>query len=321
MRNKQKTINLYKDYTIDNMRTVISIGSEEDLNQCWEFFINLEDLNRDNICNFINILFDHVLQEIKINKDFFTDIIIEKSKSNIYLTFWNKKTIHNITKILKKQSIDYKDNKKRLTLKFNTSLQREVTSIASIFPINAVSATQKNEVQKVLEKSKFNENEELLRRTHVYKISASDYMATLSDTIEDDLEEISELQLDLQSELYEFEYSQKYETLKIMSGIFKSYARTLIGLIEFSDLGDAAGSVASYLNELTQEHIKLNGFMIKEAIQSIHDDLANWHKIVFITQQTNNIHYLDSSLYNTIIELKNVFEIKDNNQKDELEFF
>jgi YesN/AraC family two-component response regulator len=188
-----------------------------------------------------------------------------------------------------------------------------------------VSQEEKEEVQKVLEKSEFNENEALLRRTHVYKISATDYITTLSDTIEDDLDELNELELDLQSELYEFEYLPKYETLETMAGIFSSYARTLVRLIEFSDLGDAVEATSSYLGELTQEHIDSNAFMIKEVMQSIHDDLSNWKEIVFITQKTDDIHYLDSSLYNTIIELKNVLESdgedEEDDDDDDLEFF
>ncbi len=183
------------------------------------------------------------------------------------------------------------------------------------------SQEKKKKTQVVLEKSEFDENEALLRRTHVYKISATDYMTTLDDTIDDDLEELNELELDLQSELYEFEYSQKYETLKTISTIFKSYARALFRLIEFSDLGDAVEAVAFYLDELTQEHVDSNAFMIKEVIQSVHDDLANWNEIVFITQRTDDIHYLDSSLYSTIIELKNAFEASDDDEDDEIEFF
>jgi YesN/AraC family two-component response regulator len=185
-----------------------------------------------------------------------------------------------------------------------------------------VSKEKKKEVKIVLEKSGFNENEALLRRSHTYKISAVDYMTTLSDTIEDDLEELMDLELDLKSELYEFEYAPKYESLELISNMFKSYAKILIGLIEFSDLGAAVESVAEYLDELTQEHVDSNAFMIKEVIQSIHNDLSNWNEIVFVTQNTDDIHYLDSSLYSTIVELKNVFEADENDEdEDELEFF
>lgn len=191
--------------------------------------------------------------------------------------------------------------------------------------IFTTSDEEKQKVEKILEKTSFDTNEMLLRRTHNYKISASSYMTTLRDTIIDDLEELNELELDMQSELYEFEYSQQYETLQNIAHIFKIYSNTLIRLIEFSDLAYAVESVSDYLKELSQAHIDANGYIIKVVIQSVLDDLSNWKEHVFVTQTTDDIHYLDSSLYNTILELKNSFEqsssIDETKNEDDLEFF
>jgi len=185
---------------------------------------------------------------------------------------------------------------------------------------------KKEKAEKILEKASFDTNEMLLRRTHSYKISASNYITTLMDTIDDELAELNELELDIQSELYELEYSQKFTTLETIANILQLYANQLVRLIEFSDLADAVESTSLYLKELSQEHIDSNGYMIKVAIQSILDDLTNWKEHVFITQTTEDIHYLDSSLYNTILELKNTFEQPDtspqlNEKEDDLEFF
>ncbi|MCX6073324.1 MAG: response regulator [Campylobacterales bacterium] len=185
---------------------------------------------------------------------------------------------------------------------------------------------EKQKVEKILEKTSLETNEMLLRRTHNYKISATNYITTLRDTIADDLEELNELEIDIQSELYEFEYSQKHSTLETIAAIFKLYANQLIRLIEFSDLADAVELTSKYLHELSQEHIDSNGYMIKAAMQSILDDLINWKEHVFITQTTEDIHYLDSSLYNTILELKNSFEqnsaqTESNEVEEDLEFF
>jgi len=265
-----------------------------------------------------NILMDTIADDLLVNQK------IRYEHKNKYLDFVPlKKTINiptvdgkgaivvfnDVTLQMKQiQMIEYQKQK----LQSNKEIFEEFLS-RNVFK---VSNEKKEEVQKVLEKSDFNENEALLRRTHIYKISASDYMTTLSDTIE----ELNELELNLQSELYEFEYSQKYEILEILSGIFKIYIKTLVGLIEFSDLGDAVKAVTTYLDKLTQEHVELNAFMIKEVMQSIHDDLVNWKEIVFITQKTDDIHYLDSSLYNTIIELKNVLESNDDDDDDDDDF-
>jgi len=185
---------------------------------------------------------------------------------------------------------------------------------------------KKEQAEKILEKASFDTNEMLLRRTHSYKISAANYITTLMDTIDDDLAELNELELDIQSELYEFEYSQQRTTLETIANILQSYANQLVRLIEFSDLADAVASTSMYLKELSQDDINSNGYMIKVAIQSILDDLSNWKEHVFITQTTEDIHYLDSSLYNTILELKNSFDQSNTSpqsseEDEDLEFF
>ena len=306
---------VYKNELINNMllQKDIKVEIGDDINKLESMFLlkNNEQISFNEINKNIiyrdkkeQFIFRPLKQEIQISTiDGVGTIII----------------LNDITNEIKYiRMIEYQKQK----LQSNKEILEEFLS-RNIF---TVKKEEREEAQKVLEKSEFNENEALLRRTHIYKISATDYLTTLDDTIDDELEELNELELDLQSEIYEFEYSQKYESLEIISGIFKSYARTLIRLIEFSDLGDAVLAVASYIDELTQEHITSNAFMIKEVIQSIHDDLSNWKEIVFITQQTDDIHYLDSSLYSTIIELKNVFETSDDEDEeddddDELEFF
>lgn len=188
-----------------------------------------------------------------------------------------------------------------------------------VFPI---SKEVEKEAQKIIKKSEFIENENLLRRTHIYKITAPDYISTLLDTIEDDLSELNELELDMQSELYEFEYSQKSQTLEKISSMFKAYAKTLIRLIEFSDLADGVEATASYIETIEQEKIDKNAHLIKMVLQSILDDLNKWRENVFITQATDDIHYLDSSLYNTILELKKLLENEeDSDEEDTIDFF
>ena len=52
-------------------------------------------------------------------------------------------------------------------------------------------------------------------------------------------------------------------------------------------------------------------------------DLASWRENVFITQVARDIHYLDSSLLSSCIQIEAIFEEKsvDVNHDDDIEFF
>ena len=50
------------------------------------------------------------------------------------------------------------------------------------------------------------------------------------------------------------------------------------------------------------------------------DDISEWRKNIFILQEANDVHYLDSSLLSSCLQIQSIFEKKDVAQDDEDDF-
>ena len=51
-------------------------------------------------------------------------------------------------------------------------------------------------------------------------------------------------------------------------------------------------------------------------------DLSTWRKIVFIEQSANDIHYMDSSLFSSILQLELLFNTEQQHEEeDDFELF
>ncbi len=55
----------------------------------------------------------------------------------------------------------------------------------------------------------------------------------------------------------------------------------------------------------------------------IMQDLDLWAKTIFVEQETNDIHYLDASFANNILEIEVIFQNQEleHDDEDDLEFF
>ncbi|MCK4875328.1 MAG: response regulator, partial [Sulfurimonas sp.] len=50
------------------------------------------------------------------------------------------------------------------------------------------------------------------------------------------------------------------------------------------------------------------------------DDISQWRKNIFILKEANDIHYLDSSLLSSCLQIQSIFEKKEAIQDDEDDF-
>ncbi len=119
MRKNQKIINLYEDRSIRSIKHVVSIGSEEDLNQFWHYFDAEENSEHKLLYRFIGLLYAFVARLFEEDKELFFEIIIEQNDACFYFTIWNVNVSNALKKLLKKQKKDFafKSNKKRITIK------------------------------------------------------------------------------------------------------------------------------------------------------------------------------------------------------------
>ena len=64
-------------------------------------------------------------------------------------------------------------------------------------------------------------------------------------------------------------------------------------------------------SQLKEINIKL----FANLILSVLEDLSNWRKTIFVEQNARDIHYLDSSLLNSCLQIESV--LKDDSEEDD----
>lgn len=74
MRRKQKIINLYQDNTVRNIKYVISIGSEEDLNQFWFYFESEVKNDYALLYSFISLMYSFMAKLFEEDEKLFLNL-------------------------------------------------------------------------------------------------------------------------------------------------------------------------------------------------------------------------------------------------------
>lgn len=166
-----------------------------------------------------------------------------------------------------------------------------------------------------------------LRFTQEHKISASDFMDSLDDSIIDKVENLSETLDTLIELIYDFEDATPEDALKQLSTINEiiNEIQIIIDSIGAFDVtARAFGALYNFLNTLGIEQLSNveQKTTFVAMLLSIIQDLEKWVRVIFIEQVSQDIHYFDASFASNIIEVENVFEVYDDDDDDEdLEFF
>ena len=121
MKLKKKIINLFNDKEISSIKHVISIGSEEDLNQFWDFSTNSNSVSYELIHTFVANFYNFAIMHIRDNSDEFFNIILEESDENFYFTLWNKKISLSFEESMKESICEYLQKKNRITIRLDKS--------------------------------------------------------------------------------------------------------------------------------------------------------------------------------------------------------
>ena len=90
-------------------------------------------------------------------------------------------------------------------------------------------------------------------------------------------------------------------------------------------LAYSMSTLALFLENIPQEKLddeKIN--KLYTVLGLILEDLVNWRNTIFVDQETNDIHYLDSSLFSSCLQVETIMTeaaIEQNDDDDDIEFF
>ncbi len=284
-------------------KTAFVIRDENDLAEFWEQEMALSE--NDNLCDAIRAVYNAGLYLLKTNTNF--QIVIEENDDTIFFSLVGLKNFI---------PQDMRDIFAKENSIIDLAIKSDEVSIG--VPKNLT-------LPQVVEKEKMmldESDKKILRMTHTEKISAKVFAGELEPDIMDKLEKLEANEEILDGLIYEFETKKEFETLIKIGVEIEAYAAEVDALYEFKNLSYALAGLGAFIKGLKQENMdERKSQKVGLILRNIFADLANWRKTVFIEQSTEDIHYLDSSLLSSCLQVEIIFNDSQIADEEELELF
>jgi len=180
--------------------------------------------------------------------------------------------------------------------------------------------SQNGEPKRVLDSK---EKDVLKRSRDNVAVSSIEYGKEIDAYVIAEVDELVNLEIEINEVLTEFEEKKSLESLHNMGTKLLKYSSTIALLLEFEDLSFAISSLADLLLGLEKKDVDDTRVRkIELFLSNILLDLSNWRRTVFVDFSANDIHYLDSSLFSTILQFELIFNDADIiEDEDDFELF
>lgn len=318
--------------SIRSMKTLWYINNENDLMDFGSWLIELyarhHETHTFGFDTKVELLYK-IIQN-NLNHHNALTLIIEDGFENLYISFANRDGFEaddslrsKIDKIL--DDIVIKDNFVHIriwltpTEKAEPAEQEESKEVVISGPLDNDLQTEVK-IRRKIE----NDEKDLLRKSYAEKISAQEYVASLADIL-DELHDLAEIEGEWKNHLDCFKYEQQIESLYAVAKEISRYSSVINSLYDFMALAYSMSTLALFLENITAERLdetKIN--KLHTVLGLILEDLANWRETIFVKQETNDIHYLDSSLFSSCLQVETIMtdaDIEQNDDDDDIEFF
>lgn len=168
------------------------------------------------------------------------------------------------------------------------------------------------------------EKKQLLHQTFVHKTSAVNYVDEIGGNVIDEILDLSSVDEEWFTQLEIIEKTSSEESILYFTDtVLRIYVKAINNLFEFTALAYALSSLAVFIKEsaskLSQDTAQLH--LLVMFLEHLGTDLSSWREHVFILQDTENIHYLDSSFFSSCIQIEEVINNKHSYVDDDIEFF
>lgn len=316
---------------IRSFRTIFDITDEESMMDFGMWLID-QCSGRDVVaCSRLDLiieLFYKLMRQGTKNQENLS-IIIEESYEEIYITIKFEKAIvveERVLEILEQYKSEFivKENilcariKKYFEEKsFNTTIETKVT----ISTQEVVEQTVTKEVHTIV-----SEEKKLLRQSFAQKTSAVDYVSDIGGDILDEILDLASFDEEWREKLSTFEEEPTDENLvDFADRVLGAYSHTINSLFEFTALGYALSSLGVFLKDradmVVQDPAKTKTLIM--LLENLGYDLVSWRRHIFELQDTQDIHYLDSSFFSSCMQIEGIMGNKEIDVDDEndMEFF
>lgn len=145
---------------------------------------------------------------------------------------------------------------------------------------------------------------QVLRKSTISRISAKEYVQDLDQTAYADVCELDTIEEDLQMAIDTFSMESSRAHLFEIARLFHLHGEVINALIEFLDLGNSVCSLSDFLYGLSDEELSEYASTVAMQCENVLGDLTQWRLNIFETQVAQDIHYLDSSIFSSILQLQ-----------------
>ncbi|MGE4398889.1 MAG: PleD family two-component system response regulator [Campylobacterales bacterium] len=295
-------VNLFSK-EVYHKKTAFIIKDEAGLAEFWDSQMPLSE--NDNLCDTVRAIYNTGLHLLRTNREF--QIIAEENDDT---SFFSLVGLRNFA------AQDVRDT---------FAKENPLASLVIKSDEISISLPKQLTLSQIVEKEKISLDEsdkQILRMTHTEKISAKAFAAELEPDIMDKLERLEANEETLDALVYEFETKTEMDILAKIAEEIGVYATEIDALYEFKNLSYALLSLATFLKNIDNNAEDRKKQKLAIIIRSIFDDLTNWRKTVFVTQSTEDIHYLDSSLLSSCLQVELIFKDATlEESEDDLELF
>lgn len=267
----------------------------------------------------LNIIIEESYEEIYITVKFEKALVLEKSALEILDKYEAGFIVkENIFCVKIKKYFEEKSFNTKIETKVTISTQERVSTHSTQ---EVVEQTVTREVYSIA-----SEEKKLLRQSFTQKTSAVDYVSDIGGDILDEILDLASFDEEWREKLSTFEEEPTDENLVAFADrVLGAYAHTINSLFEFTALGYALSSLGVFLKDragmVVQDPAKIKTLIM--LLENLGYDLVSWRKHIFELQDTQDIHYLDSSFFSSCMQIEGIMGNKEIDVDDEndMEFF
>ena len=306
----EKSNSLFKE-NVSPAVVTFNIDSEASLAYFWGYYLNNTEQKSEMISDVVRMIYGFGLWLLKGNKQF--KIIAEENEKQLFITQLGIGKIGQrvIKNILLKHSPEaiYIVDEDSISFRLNKIVQ----------PQNQI---QEQEIKISSENEEDKYKKDILAKTHFNKLSAAEYVEQTAISYMGKIDDLEEIENNLDNALIIFEQEPNKSNMEDVADTYLDYVGVLELLVEFEHLSFALSSLSKFLNTVDLSEFEQSSIK-KFVTLNIHliSDLKDWRENIFINKEANDIHYLDSSLLSSCLQLESIFTQDTEEDEDNLEFF
>lgn len=297
-----------------------SIKSLQSLSELWDYYLNDASNQVDTLEDCMRMMYAYGQYSLKAGHQL--TVTAEENDENLFLTMSPLSALtelaiqHTLVKHYSKAIFIIKNKELSFRLP-KVNRKKEIEELKT----DEVVQTEIDIVKNSDKMDLTDYQQDILAKTHFEKTTAKEYIEGTAISLMDKVEDLENILVNLETNAVEFERNMTKDTIIDMTNSLKEFILVVDELLEFEHLAYALQTLNDFLINLDLENSEEKDSK-KFSTLFIHfiDDLAEWRKNIFILKEANDVHYLDSSLLSSCLQIQSIFEKKDVAQEDEDDF-